>query len=215
MYFNNFNIFYKAIIINILILIGLPLSKLPAQTIQEITVTIDSVIAVDTDTKLGHFNNAEQLREQQKFAEAIEEYELVLSSGDLCGKESEAHYCIGICYLWMGQFDEAENIFKEVLTTYPNDSEAIAFTRYSLSWLDVQNGNLYEAIERLRETLDENIYPDEEFCSRAQFQIGRIYFSYLNDYESAEKEFRILLDKYPNSEYTEHPFVAHLKGATQ
>ena len=205
------NIYWNSKIIIALVMIGLSVTKLPAQNAQEIIVTIDTVITIDADTKLVHFNKGEELREQQKFADAIEEYKLVLSSGNSCGKESEAQYCIGICYLWMGQFRESESVFKEVLKTYPNDYEAIAFSNYSLSWLDVQNGNLYEAIERLRKTLDENFYTDEEFCSRAQFQIGRIYLSYLNDHKSAEKEFRVLLDKYPDSEYTNHPFVEHLK----
>lgn len=206
------NIYWSSKIIITLAIIGLFATKLPAQNTQEITVTIDSVITIDAETKLTHFNKGEELREQQKFADAIEEYKLVLSSGNSCGKESEAQYCIGICYLWMGKFNEAETAFNKVHNTYPNDNEAIAFARYSLSWLDVQNGKLFEAIERLRKTLDENFYTDEEYCSRAQFQIGNIYLSYLNDYKNAEKEFRILFDKYPDSEYTNHPFVAHLKG---
>ncbi len=133
MFFKKLDKYWYSRIVFQLIIIGLFATNLSAQTIQEITVTIDSVITIDTETKLVHFNNAEQLREQRKFAEAIEEYKLVLSSGDLCGKESEAQYCIGICHLWMGQFGAAETVFKKVLTTYPNDNEAIAFARYSLS----------------------------------------------------------------------------------
>ncbi|MBC8182658.1 tetratricopeptide repeat protein [candidate division KSB1 bacterium] len=180
-----------------------------AQDKQEIVVTINGISSGD---KMTHYNNGEELREQKKFPEAIAEYRQVISDGELCGKEADAHYCIGICYLWLSKKDIAKGIFQEVIKTYPNDGEAVAFSNYSMSWIDVQRGNYYEAINRLQKVLDSNVYADAVFCSRALFQIGRIYSSFLQDQKNAEEVFRKLLTDFPDAEITNHPFLEKLKG---
>lgn len=190
---------------------GLSGATLLAQNKQEIVVTITGI---STGDKLIHFNKGEELRKQMKFYEAIEVYKQVIAPDEPCGKEAEAYYNIGICYTWMGKKDKAEAVFQEVLKTYPDDGEVIAYTKYGLSWIDVQRGNLYAAINRLQQTLDEKIYSDIEFCSRAQFEIGRIYLAFIHDYDRAEQAFRKVLEKYPNSKIAQHPFLEKVKGET-
>ena len=195
----------------VIILIGLFVTKLMGQNKQEIVLTIEGF---SSDDKLAAFALGEELRKQMKFEEAIKEYIKVISGSEVCGKEAEAHYSIGICYIWLGKKDAAEAVFKEVLNTYPDDAKVIAYTKYCLSWVDVQRENFNAAIERLQQTLDEKLCSEEEFCSRAQFQIGRIYLSFIYDYERAEQAFRKVLENYPDSEITNHPFLEKLKGET-
>jgi len=198
------NVFLFALILN-----GLHLTSIIAQEKQEIILTLTEI---STEDKIEHFTKGEELRKQMKFNEAIEEYQKVMTLGESCGKESEAHYDIGLCYLWLMKLDIAEAVFHEVITIYPDNREVIAFSRYCLSWIDVQRGNFYTAIDRLRCSLAEDIYSDEEYCSKAQFQIGRIYLVFLHDDEKAEEAFRTVLEKYPNSSITNHPFLQNLKG---
>lgn len=117
------------------------------------------------------------------------------------------YYDIGICLIWLGKWDEAEAIFYEVIENYPNNGEAVAYSKYCLSWIDVQRGNLYAAIERLQQTLDSKIWTDPAFCSRAEFQIGRIYQSFLQDYEKAQEVFDRVVVKYPGGKIIDHPFL--------
>ncbi len=172
-------------------------------------VTIEPLSSSD---KLLHFVKAETLRTNMKFREAIGEYRQVILPGEECGKEAEAHYDIGICYTWLGKKDSAEVIFQQVIKTYPDNMEVVAFSMYGLSWVDVQRGKFQPAIERLQQLLDRNVYPDKEFCARAQFEIGRIYLVFLHQAEQAEQAFRKVLANYPDAEVANHPFLAKLKG---
>jgi len=88
----------------------------------------------------------------------------------------------------------------------------LAFSRYGLAWVDVQRGKFQQAIERLQLLLDENSYPDKEFCARAQFEIGRIYLVFLHHPEQAGQAFQKVLAHYPDSEVSNHPFLTKLKG---
>ena len=112
-----------------------------------------------------------------------------------------------ICLIWLGKWDEAEAIFKEVISTYPNNGEAVAYSKYCLSWIDVQRYNFDAAINRLQQTLDSKVWTDPEFCSRAEFQIGRIYQAFLQDHVKAQEVFDRVVVKYPGEKIMEHPFL--------
>lgn len=195
-------------ILVVLVFSGLFVEKLSAQEKQEITVTIDKI---PSDITNPDFLKGEELREQNKFRDAIAEYQKALSSKEPADVKAVVQYYIGICYLWMGKKNDAELVFKDIMKTYPDNGEVMAYTNYCLSWIDVQRGNYTPAIYRLQRLLDENRFSDEAFCSRAQFQIGRIYLSFVHDYERAEQAFQKVLDKYPNSEITNHPFLENFK----
>jgi TolA-binding protein len=195
--------------LSIICLMGWFGTKLLAQQKQELVVTIEPLSSSD---KLLHFTKAEDFRKQMKFREAIAEYQQVILPGDPCGKEAEAHYDIGLCYLWLVKLDTAETVFHEVMKTYPDSNEVIAFSRYGLSWIDVQRGKFQDAIDRLQLTLDQKVYADKEFCAKAQFEIGRIYLVFLHNNDKAEQAFRRVLDDYPDAEIIKHPFLEKLKG---
>ena len=120
--------------------------------------------------------------------------------------EAEAHYNIGLCYTWLGKKDEADKVFNAVLKLYPANSEVAVYTKFGLACVDIQRRNFVAAINLLQNTLNEYLTMDEEFCSVAQFQIGRIYLVYLKEPDKAKTIFQEVLEKYPNSKITEHPF---------
>ena len=199
----------KYLILITLVLNGLIFTSILAQEKQEVVLTLKGV---SSNEKMDHFNKAEELRLNGKYREAIKEYEKVLSPGEKCGKEYEAHYDIGICHIFIGKNDDAEAIFKKVIETYPNNGEAVAYSKYCLSWVDVQRENYYAAIDRIEKTLQAKTWMDSEFSSRAEFQIGRIYLAFLHDYKKAEYVFQAVLRKYPDSKITEHPFLQDAKS---
>ncbi|HDL18654.1 MAG TPA: tetratricopeptide repeat protein [Bacteroidetes bacterium] len=79
-------------------------------------------------------------RNNGKYYDAIEKYKKVVNAGETFEKTAEAHYNIGLCYTWLGKKNDAEAVFKEVLNKYPDNKEVVAFTKYGLSWVDVQKG---------------------------------------------------------------------------
>lgn len=203
------NIYWLSAILIVLVGIGSVGTKLLAQQKQQLVVTIEPLSSSD---KLLHFARAEDFRKQMKFREAIAEYQQVIMPGDPCGKEAEAHYEIGLCYLWLVKLDTAETVFHEVMKAYPDSNEVIAFSRYGLSWIDVQRKKFQDAIDRLQLTLDQKVSADKEFCAKAQFEIGRIYLVFLHNHEKAEQAFRRVLADYPDAEIINHPFLEKLKG---
>ena len=180
-----------------------------AQEKQEIVVTIET-ISPNIDNP--DFLKGEELRKQFKMNDAITEYQKVVNSDEPDEVKVEADYRIGICYTWMGKINDAESKFKEVLKTYPNHVNKVAASQYCLAWVEIQQGKFYQAIDRLQKTLDDNICKDEEICSKTQFQIGRIYLSFLNDYEKAKAAFSKVSEKYPESKAADHQFIKRLKS---
>ena len=179
-----------------------------SQKMHAIVVTIEEI---SSDEKAAHFDSGEALRGKMRFRDAIREYRKVITPGEPCGKESEAHYNIGLCYTWLGKLDSAAVIFEEVINTYPDDGRAMGWARYGLAWVDAQKGNYDQAINLLQETLDSQVCPDRELNALILFQIGRIHLSYLNDLSKAREIFQRVLKEYPGTKITDHPFLEGLK----
>ncbi len=199
---------HYSIMISLLIILFAASGLVFAQDPQEVVVTITGAKA---EAKLEFFKQAEELREARQYKDAIAAYQKVIGVGELCGKEAEAHYCMGICYTWMGKRNEAGAIFTEVLKKYPDNNEVMAYTQYGLAWVEMQSLKFEDAISRLQKTLDTNPYKDEEFCARAMFQIGRIYHSFIKDDLKANQAFQAMAAKYPTTKYMDHPFVSRIK----
>lgn len=121
-----------------------------SQKTQEIVIPIEGT---SSGEKASHFEKGEFFRTQMRFADAIREYRKVILPGELCDKESEAHYNIGLCYTWLGKLDSARIVFEEVIRTYPHDGIAVGWAQYGLTWVDIQKGKYQQAIERLQNKL--------------------------------------------------------------
>lgn len=180
------------------------LMNLNAQNRQEIVVVLEKSLS---DEKLAEFNRGEELRKQMDFVNAISAYKNVITGDNKCGKESEAHYNIGLCYTWLGKPDSAKICFNDVINTYEDDGLAYGFAEYGLAWLEFQRKEYQKAISRLRQVLDSKKCQDKEHNAQMLFQIGRIYLSGLHDRDAANETFKTVLTEYPDTEIAGHPFL--------
>lgn len=179
-----------------------------AQNNTEITLTIDSIPTTETSLQ---FNNAERLRKEFKFAEAIQEYENVIISKEETVLKPEATYNIGLCYTWLNNFESADYYFKKVINEHKNNSLAVSFANYGLSWLKVQEKKYYEAIEILENELNSKNCNDYEHNAVMLFKIGKIYQKYLLDFSKADEIYKKVILTYPDAEIINHPYLKNLE----
>ncbi|HDY89849.1 MAG TPA: tetratricopeptide repeat protein [bacterium] len=167
----------------------------------EIVVTISSA-----DRSL--LDEGDALRKAFKFIEAIEVYQNVLADERTdAAIKAEANYNIGLCHTWLGELSEAEAVFNDILHTYSDDGKAMAYAEYCMAWVEIQKMDFHKAIERLTRMLENKTCDDMELYSRTQFQIGRIYQAYLNDWERAKEPLRKVIVNYPDAKIISHPFL--------
>ncbi len=181
--------------------------KVYSQNNQEVVITITSST---NEEKMSHFNMGEDFRNDKKYEEAIAEYEEVIKPGLLCGKESEAHYNIGLCYTWLNEKNKADSVFNEVIRTYADDGYVVSFAKYGLSWLEVQRGNYYKAIDILEKELNNPNCKDYEHRAVMQFKIGKIYLKYLLDFNKAQEIFAKVKNEYPDAGIMNHPYLSKM-----
>jgi len=152
------------------------------------------------------------LRKAHEHNEAIASYQNVLDMDGVDAEvRAEAQYNIGLSYTWLGDYDKAEAVFKKMLDTYKDNTNAVGYAEYCLAWLEVQKGKYHEAIERLQRSLDTETITDRELGSRSQFMIGRTYFKFLKDKENANQAFAKVLAKYPGTKIANHPYLDYFK----
>lgn len=206
------NVINLKIVVFFLVFNHLIIPALFAQVNTEITLTINSVPTTETSLQ---FENAEKLRGELKFEEAVQEYEKVINSKEETELKSEASYNIGLCYTWLNDFDNADLHFKKVLNEHKNDPLAVSFAQYGLSWLKVQEGKYYEAIEILETELNRNECKDYEHNAVMLFKIGKIYLNYLQDIPKAEEIFARVKENYPDAKIMNHPYLSDSKANTE
>lgn len=171
----------------------------------EFVVTIE-------DSGRSMLAEGDSLRKAFKFNEAIPYYQNVVDmDGIYSNLKAEAQYYIGLCTIWKGEFDKAENIYQQMLQTYDDDGEAVANSQYCLAWLEVQNEEYYSAIDRLQNMLNVKTCYDEELYARTQFKIGNVYLSFLNNRAKANEAFRKVMSDYPDSYEARHPYLDPLR----
>ena len=152
--------------------------------------------------------DGDALRKSFKFREAIEYYQNVLDDEDADIEiKKEAKYNIGLCLIWLGEYDEAGEVFNEMLSAYSDDGNATGYAQYCLAWIEVQEGKYHEAVARLQNKLAEKNCTDIELCARTQFKIGKIYLAFIDDYEKAQEAFQKVLQDYPDTKIAGHPYV--------
>ncbi len=191
----------------ILIIFGLLFNNLiVAQNNPEITLTIDSMPKTISSAE---FDNAEKLRSEFKFDEAINAYKKVLNSKEVTKIKSEAAYNIGLCYTWKNDFKNVKLYFNKVISEFKDNSLAVSFAKYGLSWVKVQEGKYYDAIEILENELKSKNCDDYEHNAVMIFKIGKIYQKYLSDFEKAKEYFNRVKTNYPNAKIMSHPFLSN------
>ncbi len=176
-----------------------------ASTVREIVVPLgnsDRSALAEGDT----------LRKAHKFREAIEAYEKAIDSG--ISDEAilaEAEYNIGLSHTWLGEYDTAEAVFNRMLVTYKDNPNAVGYAEYCLAWIEVQKGKYKEAVARLEHLIHTTKCPDRELCARAQFDIGKIYTSFLRNKDAGKTAFRTVVQEYANTKAYDHPWLESYK----
>jgi tetratricopeptide (TPR) repeat protein len=171
----------------------------------EIVVTIGTV-------DRSAIAEADTLRKHFKFKEAIAEYQKVLETQGLSTSlRAEAEYNIGLSHTWLGEHDQAEAVFTRMFDTYKDDPNAVAYAQYCLAWIEVQREQYMTAVQRLQRVLSEGKCTDRELCARTQFQIGKIYLSFLKNKTAGMNALRLVVANYPDTKAYEHPWLNSLK----
>ena len=151
---------------------------------------------------LARFRLAEALFHREKYAEAEEQYRLVVDqftstqyTDDQAFRES--YFQLGYCQFLQQEYGPAAQTYKTLLQllNYEDSEEALqAWKR--LAWAYYRQGMMDEAVAECRGFLSK--YPDRDTEGKVRMSLGVALLRRF-DYEDARKEFRTVVDKYPHS----------------
>lgn len=101
------------------------------------------------------FAKAEQLCDQQRFADAIHEYKQALANTADIEEKSGILLAIGGCHVKLGQLEEAETAFDEAARLAGDDQTSQAYVAFLRTDVDEARGGVrqsYKALRRLERT---------------------------------------------------------------
>ena len=87
--------------------------------------------------------------------------------------------------------------FRDFLERYPRHESAPKALRM-LAMITQQEGDMRGAIGHYQRLLEK--YGSSEYADDAQFMVGFISEEYLDDYARARESYRLVIDRYPDSE---------------
>jgi tetratricopeptide (TPR) repeat protein len=126
-----------------------------------------------------------ELYEQKKYAEALQEYQRVLAENqDLY----EVHDRIGLCYYRLNDLENAIKAFKRMLEKEPHSRD----TLINLSAIYLQKGNLEEGLKYFKQLDEESLKDHGTF-----YNIGVLLFNN-NQMDMAIEYFKKCLTRNPN-----------------
>jgi tetratricopeptide (TPR) repeat protein len=195
------------------LLLGIGMLAPSGESTKATTTAPDNEIVLTIGTAdRSALNEGDTLRKARKYNEAIAAYQKALDTQGIAQSvRAEADYDIGLSHLWLGEYDKAQTIYTHMFNIYKNDPNAIAYAKYSIAWIEVQQGQFTSAIQILQSVLAEGKCTDKELCSRTQFQIGKIYLSFLKNKEEGLRALRMVVLNYPGTKIYNHPWLSPLK----
>lgn len=168
----------------------------------EIVVTIEEVdrsAIVEADT----------LRKQFKFKEAIVEYQKILKTQGLpVSLRAEVEYDIGLSHTWLGEYEQAEAVFNRMLDEYKDDPNAVGYAQYCIAWIEIQKGKYKEAIARLEKSIVAGNITDRELAARILYLEGRTHLMFLDNHTTASAIFQEIRSSYPDTRIGKYPYIA-------
>lgn len=105
-------------------------------------------------------------------------------------------YLLGNCLQQQKRYDEAMAVYKQIRVDHPK-SEFAPRAQYKIAWCLNLAGKLEEAKAEISSFLQS---PDPKMVGDAAFLLGAIMVS-LGDYENAYEEFRLVSEKYADSDF--------------
>jgi tetratricopeptide (TPR) repeat protein len=108
-------------------------------------------VEVAPESIIAHEYLANELMTQQRFADALPEFQNALLSGAVVDETTNQllYEPIGLCYLGLGQLDEAEGYLYRAISLDPK----VHFAHLYLSLIEERRGRLPEAEKQAREAL--------------------------------------------------------------
>jgi TolA-binding protein len=92
---------------------------------------------------------------------------------------------------------KAASLFEEFLQQYPNHKLVPIALKESAA-VAQQRGNFSDALDIYNRLMSD--FPTSEHCDEAQFMVAFIYEEYLQDYPQAREAYKLLMNRYPDSE---------------
>mmetsp|Transcript_615 Transcript_615/g.552 ORF Transcript_615/g.552 Transcript_615/m.552 type:complete len:162 (+) Transcript_615:32-517(+) len=129
---------------------------------------------------------ADKLRDERKFNEAIEEYKKLISLNQELGK---AYYGLGMAQADVGLKADAINSFNKAIDFDPQNGSSY----YNLAWAARDTNRWDDAIKALQRVIELNPndgFPYGHMCS---------YYSSANKWKEAVPYFKDLAQRYPKS----------------
>jgi tetratricopeptide (TPR) repeat protein len=152
---------------------------------------------------------ADTLRKQFKFKEAIAEYQKVLETQGLpLSLRAEAEYNIGLSHTWLGEYDQAEAVFNHMLDTYKDDPNAVGYAQYCIAWVEIQKGQYQGAIARLEQSITAGNITDRELAARTLYLEGRTYLMFLDNHTNASAIFQKIRSIYPDTRIGKYRYIS-------
>ncbi len=130
----------------------------------------------------------------KKYPESIEVFDQAISYNP-----GEADYCYfrkGVVYGIMGNMEAANNSFDKVIRDFP-DSRHLASTLFQKAQFNFEHGSYTFAINVFNKLI--NSYPESNYIPFA-LQSRAIASSNLQSFGDAERDYKMILEKYPTHE---------------
>lgn len=145
--------------------------------------------------KDGRISRGVSLFSQEKYSEALETFNRVLSDPGASGQRADAVYWAGLSYIALGDAANARRSLDSFLKEYPTHG-LVPDAMYQRGRLYYQSSEFEDGIRTFGAFLEK--YPDHPFVPSALFWTADCLFS-LGRLPEAESMFRSLMADYPNS----------------
>jgi outer membrane protein assembly factor BamD len=180
------------------------------------------------DTPEEQFNLGYELYQDEKYKQAIQEFEKLVRYFPKSKYAPEAQFYIGQAYEKLGDYYRAFKAYQKIIDTYPYTARVDEVIS-----LEYKIGNLYfvrankerrfmerisfsddntKAIEIFQKVVENAPYG--EYAPLAQFKLGLLY-KRIKDYANAEEAFKKLITNYPTSELVDDAILQLAKVVSE
>ncbi len=160
-----------------------------------------------------HFDYALDFYQKKDYKRAIAEFRRLIKNYSDAYEAAESQFYIGKCYEGLGKDYEAYKAYQLVIDKYPFNkrheeiiqieydiAERFIATKDESKFLGL-NFQLEDPVVEILKKIEENS-PYHKLAVKSIYRLG-VYLKAKGLYYEAQKEFELLLDKYPDSEWVE------------
>ncbi|MCK9603942.1 MAG: tetratricopeptide repeat protein [Candidatus Omnitrophica bacterium] len=134
-----------------------------------------------------------QRQDYNSSRESLEKFQEEYNDSNL---KPQALYLLGTNLYNLGRFNEAIEVFKDIIRAYSRDTELVQKAEYEIADCFYQMGNEKEAVARFK--ILRSKYPDSKLTAEVMWWLGEYYYR-KNDLELASRYFSSLIQDFPKS----------------